>query len=246
MLAVPLEQRQMKRVLRQHVMTDMLLGVASVPVRRRRDPVVSSNAATMESSGSKSQRLAIIQNDEVAGCPQCPLCESRLNTVFGEGDPDAQLMFIGEGPGVQEDRQGRPFVGPAGEMLNKQIAAIGLTRDEVYIANVVKCRPPGNRTPSPVEVATCWDYLRRQIGIIRPEVIVTLGGPATKQIVATTTGITALRGSWQEFTGLAPDGPVIPVMPTFHPAYLLRAYTPENRRYVWSDLQSAVGRLSPR
>ena len=192
----------------------------------------------------KSQRLATIRNDEVQGCTRCPLCESRTNTVFGEGNPEAKLMFIGEGPGVQEDRQGRPFVGRAGEMLNKQIAAMGLTRDEVYIANVVKCRPPGNRTPTPAEVETCWDYLHRQIDIIRPRVIVTLGGPATKQILNTTTGITALRGAWHEFEGLAPGGPVIPVMPTFHPAYLLRAYTPENRRYVWSDLQKAMSRLS--
>jgi DNA polymerase len=160
--------------------------------------------------------------------------------VFGEGDPQARLMFIGEGPGQTEDQTGRPFVGRAGELLDRQIQAMGLTRERVYIANVVKCRPPNNRTPTPAEVATCGPYLVRQVRIVRPEVIVTLGGPASKLVLGTPEGITRLRGRWGVFN--ATDPPV-PVMPTFHPAFLLRAYTKDNRMKVWSDLQAVMGRL---
>ncbi len=145
-------------------------------------------------------------------------------------------MFIGEGPGADEDEQGRPFVGRAGQLLNKQIEAMGLKREDVFIANVVKCRPPGNRTPTPDEVAVCWPFLQRQIEVIRPEVIITLGNPATQAILKTTVGITRLRGQWHELWG-------IPVMPTFHPAYLLRQYTEENRRRVWDDLQKVMEKL---
>ncbi len=152
-------------------------------------------------------------------------------------------MFIGEGPGQKEDQQGRPFVGPAGQMLDKQIAAMGLDRQQVYIANVVKCRPPNNRAPLPDETEACWGYLLQQIAIVEPKVIVTLGGPATKTLLKTTTGVTALRGTWHTLDGLLPDGTSIPVMPTFHPAYLLRAYSPDNRRKVWSDLQQVMGKL---
>lgn len=188
-------------------------------------------------------QLEALDRDEVRSCSKCELCRARTQTVFGEGDPDAMVMFIGEGPGENEDLQGRPFVGRAGELLNKQIVAMGYAREQVYIANVVKCRPPNNRTPTPVETGTCWDYLRRQIQIIQPRAIVTLGGPATKTLLNTTTGITALRGIWHAFEGLSPEGPVIPVMPTFHPAYLLRAYTEDNRRKVWSDLKQVLAHV---
>jgi len=191
----------------------------------------------------KRRILDAIDVNEVRNCTKCSLCQSRTQTVFGQGDPAAGLMFIGEGPGQNEDEQGLPFVGRAGDMLNKQITALGLTREQVYIANVVKCRPPNNRAPTPTETQACWDYLLRQIETIQPKVIVTLGGPAMKLLINTTKGITAIRGTWHQFEGLLPVGPVIPIMPTFHPAYLLRAYTPENRRKVWSDLQDAVSRL---
>jgi len=152
-------------------------------------------------------------------------------------------MFVGEGPGQTEDELGRPFVGRAGELLNKMIAAMQLRREQVYIANVVKCRPPENRPPTPAEAAACWGYLRRQIMTIAPTVIVTLGGPATKTLLNTQTGITMLRGTWQEFTGLRPEGPAIPLMPTFHPAFVLRNYTEDTRKKVWSDLKQAMGKL---
>ncbi|MBI1338167.1 MAG: uracil-DNA glycosylase [Phycisphaera sp.] len=178
---------------------------------------------------------------EVRVCTKCELCRARTNTVFGEGDVDARLMFIGEGPGQNEDEQGRPFVGRAGELLDKQITAMGLERGQVFIANVVKCRPPNNRTPTPVEVDACFDYLRRQIRAIGPEVIVTLGGPATKKIAQTDRGITSIRGTWHRYED---QGLVIPVMPTFHPAYLLRAYNLDNRKKVWSDLQKVMAVLA--
>lgn len=188
----------------------------------------------------KTQALSEMDQQEVRGCTRCGLCDSRTQTVFGEGDPDAAIMFIGEGPGQNEDEQGRPFVGRSGELLNKQIQAMGFTRDEVYIANVVKCRPPNNRTPQANEVDACGDYLRRQIQIIRPKVIITLGGPAAKLVLGVKEGITRIRGTWHEYPGVDPP---VPVMPTFHPAYLLRAYTKDNRAMVWSDLKKALAKV---
>lgn len=171
----------------------------------------------------------------VRGCLACPLGAHRIRFVFGEGNPNARMMFIGEGPGQEEDLQGRPFVGKAGELLDKMIVAIGLKRSEVYIANVVKCRPPDNRTPTTAEAQRCLGYLRRQIELIRPEVIVLLGKTPLQELLGISTGITRMRGQWQRLEMLGG----IPVMPTFHPAYVLRQYTQEVRGAVWSDLQAA-------
>jgi uracil-DNA glycosylase family 4 len=174
--------------------------------------------------------------EDLGECTRCKLCGARTQIVFGVGDPRARLMFVGEGPGADEDARGEPFVGRAGQKLNEMIQAIGLLRKDVYIANVVKCRPPDNRTPEPDEVATCSPYLFRQIEAIAPKVIVALGSPAAKTLLGTKIGITQLRGAWGRFRG-------IPVMPTFHPAYLLRAYTMENRRLVFEDLKAARARM---
>jgi DNA polymerase len=182
-----------------------------------------------------SGRLSEVRSG-LGDCTRCRLHEGRTNIVFGVGDPRARLMFVGEGPGADEDAQGEPFVGRAGQKLNDMIRAIGLEREKVYIANVVKCRPPDNRDPKPDEIATCSPFLVEQIEAIRPRVIVTLGSPATKTLLGTKTGITRLRGTWHSYRG-------IPVMPTFHPAYLLRAYTQENRRLVWDDLKAARARM---
>ncbi len=189
------------------------------------------------STGEKKSRLAALDANEVRGCTKCRLCEKRTNTVFGEGNVDAKIVFIGEGPGENEDLQGRPFVGRAGDMLNKWIAGMGLKREQVYIANIVKCRPPGNREPAPDEVETCTPYLQRQLEIIRPQVIVTLGLPSLKHM----TGDPKLamgrsRGIWREWRG-------IKLMPTFHPAYILRNYTDETRAAVWSDLKMVLAEL---
>lgn len=157
--------------------------------------------------------------------------------VFGEGDADARLMFIGEGPGAEEDAQGRPFVGRAGQLLDKQIAAMQLQREQVYIANIAKVRPPGNRVPTPEEAEHWLPWLNRQIEIIVPEVIVTLGATSAKYLLDEPKfAITKQRGAWRTYRG-------VDLMPTFHPAYLLRQYSVENRRRVWSDLQSVMRKL---
>lgn len=172
----------------------------------------------------------------IQGCLACPLGPGRLKFVFGEGDPSARLMFVGEGPGRDEDLQGRPFVGKAGELLDKMIGAIGLRRDQTYIANVVKCRPPDNRTPTSEEAGACLGYLRRQIELIRPAVIVTLGATPLRELVGVGEGITRVRGQWKR---VVVGNREIPVMPTFHPAYVLRQYTQDVRRAVWEDLKAA-------
>ena len=171
----------------------------------------------------------------IQGCLACPLGAGRLRFVFGEGSPEAGMLFIGEGPGRDEDLKGRPFVGKAGELLDKMLAAIGLERGQVYIANIVKCRPPDNRTPTSQEAQCCLPYLRRQIELIRPRVIVTLGATPLRELLGVQTGITRIRGQWQRLEMLGG----IPVMPTFHPAYVLRQYTQEVRRAVWADLVAA-------
>ncbi|MGE3109996.1 MAG: uracil-DNA glycosylase [Phycisphaerales bacterium] len=160
--------------------------------------------------------------------------------VFGDGDPCARLMFVGEAPGAEEDRIGKPFVGRAGELLNKMITAMGLSREQVYITNVLKTRPPNNATPTLDEARLCAPYLFDQIGVIRPGVIVTLGLPATRLLLGTDQSMGALRGKWATFSHGAVT---VPVMPTYHPAFLLRSYTKENREKVWSDLQRAMERL---
>lgn len=172
----------------------------------------------------------------IVGCTRCRLHEQRTNTVFGEGDPCAKLMFIGEGPGADEDAQGRPFVGRAGQKLNDMIAAMGLKREQVYIGNVVKCRPPGNRVPADDEMETCMPNLLQQIEIIRPQVIVLLGLTATKAVLRLKLTMSRMRGQWHEFRG-------IKVMPTWHPSYILRVYTPEVRGQVWNDLQLVMAEL---
>jgi uracil-DNA glycosylase len=193
---------------------------------------------------TRDQKLKILtemDENEVKPCVKCNLCATRTNTVFGEGDPDARLMFIGEGPGEDEDLTGRPFVGKAGQKLTEMIVnGMKIPRESVYIANVVKCRPPGNRLPQPDEVLACSAYLRRQIETVQPRVIVALGASAMKTLLQSSQGITAMRGSWQYLDIASHDGKTIPVMPTFHPAYLLRSYTPENRRKVWEDLKKSL------
>ena len=169
-------------------------------------------------------------------CTRCDLCQGRRSIVFGDGNPDADLMFVGEGPGENEDRRGLPFVGRAGELLTQMIEkGLGLQRSDVYICNVVKCRPPGNRTPLADEIATCSRFLDGQITAVQPRVIVALGKPAASLLLGRNVSITKVRGTWHDYHG-------IPLMPTFHPAYVLRQYTVENRRRVWDDLKAALVR----
>jgi DNA polymerase len=174
--------------------------------------------------------------EALGDCKRCGLCEGRSKIVFGDGNPDADLMFVGEGPGADEDRQGIPFVGRAGQLLTAMIEkGLEIPRSDVYICNIVKCRPPGNRTPLADEVSTCRPFLDGQIQAVRPRVIVALGRPAASLLLGRDVSITRIRGTWQAYGD-------IPLMPTLHPAFVLRQYTPENRRHVWEDLKAALER----
>ncbi|HEX4055710.1 MAG TPA: uracil-DNA glycosylase [Tepidisphaeraceae bacterium] len=188
------------------------------------------------SRAQKITRLTQMDSEQVKPCTRCRLSQTRTHTVFGEGDPDASIFFIGEGPGENEDLQGRPFVGRAGDLLNKMIAGMGLQREQVYIANIVKCRPPGNRCPAPDEIDACTPYLVSQLEIIRPKVIVTLGLPASRYMLGSKLSMGKMRGQWHEWRG-------IKLMPTYHPAFLLRAYTEQNRADVWSDLKKVMAEV---
>jgi DNA polymerase len=238
----------LSRAARQLIAIEELLGGSYIPTGRNEMPDFQAPSAPAQASSlspeEKAQALSKMDQEEVSLCTRCALAKGRTKTVFGEGDPAARLVFIGEGPGHDEDVSGRPFVGRAGELLGKMISAMGLSREQVYICNIVKCRPPNNRNPMPEEVQTCWPYLVRQLEIIRPEVIVTIGNPATKAILDTTVGITKMRGSFVPLPELGQGLAGIPVMPTFHPAYVLRQYTPANRRAVWSDLQKVMDLLN--
>lgn len=177
---------------------------------------------------------------EVATCTRCELHRTRTRTVFGVGDPRATWMIVGEGPGADEDRQGEPFVGRAGRLLNAMLRAIGLAREEVYIANIVKCRPPGNRDPLPAEVSACRSYLREQIALVRPRVILAVGRVAAQNLLGTTEPLGRLRGrrlSYTEERGGVDGARPIPVVVTYHPAYLLRS--PLQKRKAWEDLVRA-------
>jgi len=167
-------------------------------------------------------------DEEVKICKDCDLCSTRRNTVFGEGNINASLVFVGEAPGMEEDIQGRPFVGAAGQLLNKMIQAIGLKREDVYIANCLKCRPPKNRTPLPSELIACRNHLTQQINTIKPSIICCLGRPASQNLLMSELSIGKLRGKFYDYNG-------IKLMPTFHPAYLLR--TPADKRLAWEDFK---------
>ena len=184
--------------------------------------------------------------DDIGDCKLCRLAKGRTNLVFGSGNPNADIMFIGEAPGADEDIQGLPFVGRAGQLLTNMINAMGLKRDDVYIANIIKCRPPGNRTPERDECETCSPFLMRQIAIIRPKVIVALGAVAAKTLLAINAPMSDLRGRWYEFTPQLPkDAPeaATPLEPvklavTYHPAFLLR--DPRQKKEAWKDLQMVM------
>ncbi|PID40581.1 MAG: uracil-DNA glycosylase [Proteobacteria bacterium] len=172
---------------------------------------------------------------DLGDCTRCVLCRSRNRIVFGEGSAAADLVFVGEGPGGDEDRSGRPFVGAAGQLLTKIIAAMNLSREMVYIANIVKCRPPGNRNPSPEEIRCCLPFLKRQLAAIQPKVICALGNVAARTLLETDAPISRIRGRFHDVMGVA-------VMPTYHPAFLLR--NPESKRDVWNDIQQIMKRLA--
>jgi uracil-DNA glycosylase family 4 len=191
------------------------------------------NPAKASNHAERAAELAALAA-AAATCTRCRLSEGRSKVVFGSGDPNADLMLIGEGPGAEEDRQGLPFVGPAGELLTRILQAMELTRDEVYIANVVKCRPPGNRDPQPDEVSACRGYLERQIALVQPRVIAVLGKVAAQTLLGNDSSIGQMRGRWVQIQG-------IPTMVTYHPAALLR--NPALKRPTWEDMQQVRDRV---
>lgn len=182
---------------------------------------------------SRAEALRLIRED-LGECRRCGLCSGRSNIVFGQGHPEAEVVFLGEGPGQDEDLSGLAFVGRAGELLTRMIEAMGFSREQVYICNIVKCRPPGNRKPEPPEVEACRPFVERQILAIRPQVVVALGATAAQSLLRVDTPISRLRNNWNDWNG-------IPVMPTFHPSYLLRA--PQEKAKAWEDLKLVLARL---
>ncbi len=180
--------------------------------------------------------------DEVRKCRACVLGENRTNAVPGETNPDARVVFVGEAPGADEDAQGRPFVGRSGKLLDKIINSMGFRREDVFICNILKCRPPGNRDPKGDEIIKCTPFLHRQLEIIDPEIIVALGAHAAKTLLKTTKPIGQLRGRFHEYY-TSEDADPIKLMPTYHPSYLLRNYSVDNRRRVWDDMQKVLDEL---
>jgi DNA polymerase len=247
-----------RRTIRQQAETCRLLGVEFVPCfRTAGDDAAPPDQSELQESANQpapaasadprraeaQQRMDELRARYERDAPHKNFVTAHTNIVWGDGDVCARLMFIGEAPGADEDRTGVPFVGRAGQLLNKMIAAMGLRREDVYIANVLKTRPPNNATPTLEETRLCAPYLHEQIAIVRPEVVVTLGLPASRLVLDSSDSMGQLRGRWAEYAGPGPQGLRIPVMPTYHPAFLLRSYTPENRKKVWSDLQQVVARL---
>jgi DNA polymerase len=196
-------------------------------------PLVTQARAPAPGGAVGAAGLQVVR-DELGDCTRCKLAPKRTNIVFGVGNPDAPLVFVGEAPGADEDRTGEPFVGAAGQLLTKMIEAMGLGRQDVYICNILKCRPPGNRNPEPDEIAECEPFLKRQLAAIRPRMIVALGKFAAQCLLRSDAPISKLRGQWKQYEG-------IPLMPTYHPAFLLR--TPSAKREVWADLQQVMAEL---
>ncbi len=203
----------------------------STPIQSQTPPSAGAGAEAGKGTGSPELRSI---RDELGDCRRCKLHGGRTTLVFGVGDPHAELMFVGEGPGADEDLQGEPFVGKAGQLLTRMIEAMGFRREQVYIANVVKCRPPGNRDPEPAEIEACEPFLKKQIEAVRPKVIVALGKFAAQTLLRSAIPITRLRGSWGEYQGVR-------LMPTFHPAYLLRS--PREKVKAWEDLKQVMAAL---
>ena len=228
------------KVVRQHLEMNNFFtgGFAAKGKAASPEPQQQQDNADIAEAARELEKIA----DEVRQCRKCDLGSLRTNAVPGEGKPNARILFVGEGPGAEEDAQGRPFVGRAGQLLDRVIAACGLKRSDVFIANILKCRPPENRDPRPDEIINCFPYLQRQIEIINPEIIVALGAPAAKTLLNTNKPIGQLRGQFHEYyAGL--DRPPIKLMPTYHTAYLLRNYSRQNRERVWEDMKKVLTEL---
>jgi uracil-DNA glycosylase family 4 len=212
------------QVLNHESLSVGLDGKTKMPGKKKSPSVVENTASSLESV-----------RQEVTCCQLCSLSRTRKNVVFGDGNPQAKIVFVGEAPGADEDEQGLPFVGRAGQLLTNIIKAMGLERRDVYICNILKCRPPGNRNPLPEEIRLCEPFLKKQLQMISPQIICALGSFAAKTLLKTDTPITALRGRFHAYEG-------IKLMPTYHPAYLLR--NPPAKKFVWEDVQSIMKELN--
>jgi uracil-DNA glycosylase family 4 len=231
------------KVVRQHLEMEQFFCGFTVkgkaqPTQSRESEQQKEDPMTVAEKTKELEKIA----GQIRQCRLCDLGSLRTNAVPGEGSPNARIMFIGEAPGADEDAQGRPFVGRAGQLLDKIIAACCLKREDVYIGNILKCRPPNNRDPRPEEIIACLPYLQRQIELINPEIIVALGAHAAKTLLNTTKPIGQLRGIFHEYQPGLGKKP-IKLMATFHPAYLLRNYSAENRRKVWEDMKKVLSEL---
>ncbi len=228
------------KVVRQHLEMEQFFSGFAVKgkTQQPQEPQQQEDPMAVAEKAKELEKIA----EQVSQCRQCDLGSLRTNAVPGEGNPNARIMFIGEAPGADEDAQGRPFVGRAGQLLDKVIVACGLKRSDVYIGNILKCRPPENRDPRAEEIISCLPYLQKQIEIIEPEVIVALGAHAARTLLNTTKSIGQLRGHFQEYyAGIG--RPPIKLMATYHTAYLLRNYSQENRRRVWEDMKKVLAEL---
>jgi DNA polymerase len=226
------EVRDVARALLAHVEYQRDLGAQGVPAAPVRTPVAAVTPVVDRPVPTDAPETLEQVRADLGDCQRCKLAGGRRTLVYGVGNPKARLVFVGEGPGADEDAKGEPFVGRAGQLLTEIITkGMQLRRDDVYICNVVKCRPPGNRNPEPDEVAACEPFLMRQLGAIGPEVIVALGKFAAQTLLRSKTPITQLRGRWFDYQGVM-------LMPTFHPAYLLR--NPGDKRLVWEDIQKVM------
>ena len=226
--------RALRRNLARHTAAGAWAAPGSASERPELERAVGEAAVGERAVSDRGPSKLDVIRAELGECTRCKLHATRKSIVFGVGDPDAPLMFVGEGPGEQEDRRGEPFVGPAGELLDKMIEAMGWTRDSVYINNIVMCRPPQNRNPQPDEVGACKPFLEARIGAIAPRIIVALGRPAANTLLGIDAPISPLRGKFHDRYG-------VKVMPTFHPAYLLRE--PDRKRDAWADLKLVMAEL---
>jgi DNA polymerase len=246
------QSRDVRSAIRQNLQTDALLGASEVPVSKSKaaygqpgDEAVAARPRRPvgPKEAEKAKLLEKLSAEHTENCTECHLAETRNKVVFGQGSADTELVFVGEAPGAEEDRQGVAFVGRAGQLLTRMVQAMGLSRDDVFICNVLKCRPPGNRTPSTDEIAACSPYLIEQLQIIEPKIIVALGAPASQTLLDTKQSIGQLRGRFHEFylSGTPLVGEPVKLMPTYHPAYLLR--NPADKSKVWEDLKMVMTEL---
>jgi DNA polymerase len=237
-----MNQVDIKQALKQHLEIESFISGGVTVKSKTALPKTAQKEKKITADNQKQKQLEEIAV-RVSQCTNCALSKTRNKTVPGEGNPDADIVFIGEGPGGDEDKQGRPFVGRAGKLLDKIIQAMGLDRSDVFIGNIIKCRPPNNRDPKMEEISQCHPFLQQQLEIIDPKIIVALGSPAAKTLLDTTEGIGKLRGRFHEYVPGFGKKP-IKLMPTYHPAYLLRNYTKDSRGKVWEDMKKVMQELN--